>query len=324
MGYITWTKSWSASDNGTVFGGVDFQNIQSDIATAVNGGLSNTNVASGAAIEESKVLFSGTGHAHGGGTDGSLVTVKHYIKGGKLTRTSATVITVGPITIDVGGTVLTKVSATTIDVTTAANWLTPDGGAQGDEPADDAIFVYAWDNAGTIGFLLGDENAAPTLSFDDATTAEYPLRYIKDDGAVYYRCVGTIHNRGDLMPDMICYMDRGYAKGSVVGDGNTEVINTGWTPQSIRVVQMPDSTPAATENIKENFIDRYGFATANPHPLDLNYSNQAGITDLIDEDVAGSITAITPQAAGTSGGFSIYEPVNTAVVRWEAWTDEGA
>jgi len=62
------------ADKGSILGGADLQNIQSDITTVVNGGITNTNISSSAAIDESKLAFSTmTGHTHNG-TDARLIT----------------------------------------------------------------------------------------------------------------------------------------------------------------------------------------------------------------------------------------------------------
>ena len=325
MSNVIWTKGWSATDNGTIITGTHLQDLQNDISSVVNGELTNANFSSGAALLESKISFdASSGHTHNG-TDATLaIPPKHYMRGGKITWVDNANLTVGPVAIDIGGVMITSVAASaSIDVSVTANYLTPDGGAQGDEPADGPIYIYAYNSSGSVAYKLGDENSAPTLSYTDDTTVEYPLRYLlDDDGTTYYRLVGVIHNRTNLVPNSMTYIDRGCAIGTFTGDGVTEVITTGWTPKYIRVVQLPDATPAAAENILENFIGYYDFITAAPHPADLNYSNQAGITDLIDEDVAGSITAITPQSAGVAGSFSVYQPVSGAVLQWTAWSDE--
>lgn len=67
MGNIAWTKGWSSADDGTILAGADLQNIQNDITAVINGGISNVNVASDAAIGESKIDFDDTsGHDHDG------------------------------------------------------------------------------------------------------------------------------------------------------------------------------------------------------------------------------------------------------------------
>lgn len=45
MAVITWTKSWTSSDDGSPFAGADVQNIQNNITAQVNGGLDPTNFA---------------------------------------------------------------------------------------------------------------------------------------------------------------------------------------------------------------------------------------------------------------------------------------
>jgi hypothetical protein len=325
MGNITWTKSWSSSDNGTVFGGADVQNIQSDITSVVNGNITNANVNASAAIAESKVAFDNSaGHGHNG-TDSKRITMKHYIAGGKITRVDTNNITVGPTTIDIGGTQLISVAASSnIDVG-GANYITPSGGAAGSEPADGPVYVLAYNNSGTLAFKLCD--VAPTLSYNDDTTAEYPLRYIKDSSSVYYRYIGVIHNRSDLVTDSVTYVDQYYACGSFTSDNANEVITTLWTPWKVNTYQILDATPADGEDILKFEAFHFGFDTAAPHIQDLNIVHcNVGATDsheLEDEDVAGAITAITDQAASTAGSFTVFAPTDTVAVYWEAWGRQG-
>lgn len=60
MGYISWTKSWSATDDGTIFTGTHLSNLQSDITNIINGGITNTNISATAAIAYSKLALTGT------------------------------------------------------------------------------------------------------------------------------------------------------------------------------------------------------------------------------------------------------------------------
>src|SRR3990167_3843285 len=76
MGSITWTKSWSSADNGTILGVADIQNIQNDITTVVNGNITNANISASAAIIESKLAFNTSiGHDHDG-TDSKSVAIE--------------------------------------------------------------------------------------------------------------------------------------------------------------------------------------------------------------------------------------------------------
>lgn len=63
MGLISWTKSWSASDDGSSFGGADIQNIQTDITDQVNGNLNAANFASTISFSDGDYLdFSAITH----------------------------------------------------------------------------------------------------------------------------------------------------------------------------------------------------------------------------------------------------------------------
>ncbi len=67
MSNLVWTKEWSASDNGTIITGVHLQDLQNDIDSIINGGLTNINCASGMALDESKIAFDiSAGHSHDG------------------------------------------------------------------------------------------------------------------------------------------------------------------------------------------------------------------------------------------------------------------
>jgi len=56
---ITWTKAWSASDDGTVFGGADLQNIQNNISTYTCH-LSGTQTVTGNKTFSGSTTMSGT------------------------------------------------------------------------------------------------------------------------------------------------------------------------------------------------------------------------------------------------------------------------
>ena len=64
--------SHSFSPN-TLISSTEMNTNLNDLLTGVNS-VSNDNVAAAAAIVESKILFSASGHGHAGGTDGKEVT----------------------------------------------------------------------------------------------------------------------------------------------------------------------------------------------------------------------------------------------------------
>jgi hypothetical protein len=316
MGNITWTKSWSASDNGSVLGGADLQNIQNDITTVVNGGITNANVNASAAIVESKLSFStSTGHTHDG-SDSNYPLIKHYRKGCliKTGTTATTDIKVTPGVIDVGGKLLVS-TADSSDISVASGSNYADSGS---EPADGAIYVYAYNNSGTLAFKLSTE--PPDLADSDDNTAEFPLRYQKYN-STYYRLIGIAHNRSDLSLDMFNQFDiSNYATGSFVGDGADETIYTGWTPDVIWTFVCSDTTPAnaeAPQHIK--IVQRYGFATANPQPQALCYDLLNNTHDTSANGTANTYYNLNAQTTSQAGSFTIDAPENGDVTMWMAW-----
>ena len=55
MAYIVWTKSYSASDEGSILYAVNLGSLQADIAAVINGGITDINISASAAIQASKV-----------------------------------------------------------------------------------------------------------------------------------------------------------------------------------------------------------------------------------------------------------------------------
>jgi hypothetical protein len=316
MAYIVWTKSYSSGDDGSILTGAQLGNLEADIATAVNGGLSDINIANDAAIAESKTAFNTTsGHTHNG-TDARLISVKHYRKGGLITYVDAENFTVGPLTMDIGGTLVKSVAASSnINIAVAGNWINSES-----EPADGPIFIVAYNNSGAPAFKLC--TSAPTLSYNDDTVVEYPLRYIKIAG-VYYRYVGVIHNRTNLVANSIGMFDRSNIMvGSFISDNAAETITTLWTPKYIKVFHPNDTTPVTTEVYISYEVHKYDFATANPHVNGLNYESSAATHRTMAAATTGAISAITAQAAGTAGSFALTAPTNGIAVSYIAWTDE--
>jgi len=189
MGSITWSKSWSASDNGSIFAGADIQNIQNDITTVVNGGLTNSNINASAAIVESKIAFNiSSGHDHDG-TDSKLISASntHFIKGCEVEWVSAATVKVQPGVLELNGTVLSRVAySTTLNLATAGHWVS------GSEGASAWYYIYAYNDSGTSWDVkLSDE--APAYYDCDVADASGFLRY-RDYSDVWYRCIGKFYN----------------------------------------------------------------------------------------------------------------------------------
>jgi hypothetical protein len=319
MGYITFNKSYSSSDDGSKLSGADLQRLETDISEILNGGVSNTNIATGAGIEEAKLTFNtSTGHVHDG-SDSAYPLIKHYRKGMGIQYASATTVTVLPGVLDVGGKLFITTASTTLDITT--DFL----GGQA-EPADGPVYIYAYNNSGAIGFKMS--TSCPALSDSASNTTEFPLRYYSDATIGKCRLIGIIHNRTDISADMCVNFDlSNFACGSFVGDAADEVIYTGWTPNFIKTFICSDATPANAEAmIGIKAVQRYGFITANPQPTALLYDLEtaAPIHATSANGTANSIFAINAQTTAQPGSFTIDAPSTGVVTMWMAWSQMGS
>ena len=193
MGNITWTKSWSASDNGTVFGGADLQNIQGDITTVVNGGITNSNVNASAAIAESKIAFSTTGHSHNG-TDSAGIGggPSNILWGLEIAQTTDddTTVTIKPGYGFHGTTGVDKTANTTLTFAVADDWY--DGATHSYSGA--AGWCYIGYNQDSEIKLLG---ANPQDCHDVSGTAVAGATdlYFDDSGGTsteYWRVLGAV------------------------------------------------------------------------------------------------------------------------------------
>jgi len=314
MALIKFTKSYSATDDGSKVGGADLGVLQTDIAAILNAGINNANIATGAAIAENKLSFDTTsGHTHSG-SDSNYALIKHYRRGMQVQYASSTTVTVLPGVLDLGGKLFITTASTTLTITT--DFM----GGQA-EPADGPVYIYAYNNSGSAGFKMS--TSVPELSDSSSNTAEFPLRYHSDATLGKCRLIGIIHNRTDISADMCNNFDlSNFACGSFVGDAADEVIYTGWTPNLIRTYVCSDSTPANGEALVGlKMIQRYGFITANPQPKDLLYDELHAVVHATSANAtANSIYAINPQTTAQSGSFTIDAPSTGVVTMWCAWS----
>ena len=189
MGFISWFKSWSASDNGTILGGADLQKIQGDITTVVDGGITNTNVNASAAIVESKLAFAATGgHSHNG-TNSTLVS------GGNLLRADITgclpkYVSVDTVNAESGAIELNNIVYTrnaissTINLSTAGHWI---GDVSGRDKSK-TFYIYAYNDSGTT-WNIKFWDSAPQFA-NCGTDTEGTLIF-RQSASVWYRCIGT-------------------------------------------------------------------------------------------------------------------------------------
>jgi hypothetical protein len=206
MGNVTWTHSWNASDNGTVFGGADLQNIQNDITTVVNGGITNTNVNASAAIAESKIAFDiSSGHNHDGVGSKSIAVSENTIGWGfEIVDTTADAmsVTVRPGLAYWSTTRVSKTVNTILTFGSADDWY--DGAT--DTYAGGAGWCYVgYKSTGDVKLLganspnchdtSGNAVAGATdIFFDD--TGGGSATYWRVIGAVYVDTDNKIHANG--------------------------------------------------------------------------------------------------------------------------------
>lgn len=324
MGNISWTKSWSSSDNGTILYGQDLQNIQSDITAVVNGNITNTNVNASAAIVESKIAFNlTTGHDHDG-TDSKLISfgasVRHYRNGGKIYGTGDDNIIVKPMAIDIGGTILTSTATSgNLAIATAGNWI------YGAASNSSWCYVYVYNNSNTIGYKLSTQ--APNLCDASDNTAEPVFRYRLYSGT-YYRCIGAVYIDAD---GDLCFGHSG-SKGLAVAQFDLSSSNTGWiahdntdpmvivtlwTPQFVLTIPSAAEPPANggtcyMTRAHKNLMDDYGLVQyAQNVPAYVTANTLAGVVDVQ-----------TTQAAGTPGSFSLKQTTSGLRIYYQAWTDD--
>lgn len=153
--------------------------------------MSNTNIASDAAIVESKIAFNtSTGHDHDG-TDSKLIVVGayHFIEGAELIYDTAATFHANPGVVELNGTLLSRTSAsTTRSLATAGDWV------QGDESASEWVYAYAYNDSGTSWDIkLSDQ---PPLYYDCNTGHTVGVLRYRDFASVWYRCIGAVRNDG--------------------------------------------------------------------------------------------------------------------------------
>ena len=322
MALIKFTKSYSATDDGSKIGGADLGVLQTDIAAILNAGINNANIATGAAIAENKLSFDTTsGHTHNG-TDANYPLIKHFRRGMQVENASAATVTVRPGVLDVGGKLFITTASTTLNITTAFM------GGQA-VPSNGPVYVYAYNNSGSIGFKLS--TLYPEVSDSASNVVEFPLRYHSDLSLGLCRLIGIAYNQtsnsaAGLLPDMCNNFDlSNFATGSWVSETDVDsgdmTVYTGWTPNYVQWVVCSDATPANAEAMdKWGIVQRYGFITANPYPKDLLYSIIDNQHLTSSAATALTVSAITPQSISAAGSFRLEAITDGQSVMWAAWS----
>lgn len=189
MGLLKYTKSHSASDDGSLLTGAELGQLETDISSVLNGGVSNVNIAADAAVVESKLEFDTTsGHNHDGSNSRALGAggQRGFIQGGWLEYVAIDQVKAQSGTIEIAGSFYTRTSySTTIDTDTAGHWV--EGASQ--RGTDTWAYVYAYNDSGSswdIKYWLQKPQYANTGT-DDSSVKIY-----RSSGGVWYRCLGAV------------------------------------------------------------------------------------------------------------------------------------
>jgi hypothetical protein len=108
-----------------------------------------------------------------------------------------------------------------------------------------------------------------------------------------------------------------------IGTGSDQTFNTLWTPKYVNIIYgTTDTSPATTEAlaISETFQQ---MLDTNWYGTELNALHPAGVSAHIWSaiSVGGTINAITSQAAGTAGSFTVDAMTDNHFFYAMAWTD---
>ncbi len=190
MGLLKFTKEYTASDDSSTLGGADLGTMQADIAAILNGGITNTNISTSAAITESKLAFdTASGHNHDGSNSRTISSgaFRGFRQGCGLTYVTAATLKAGSGVLDIAGSLYTRTSySSTINMATDGDWV--EGTTQ--EGASQIVYVYAYNDSGStwdIKFWLQAPQYANTGT-DDSSKKIY--RY----SSKWYRCLGYFYN----------------------------------------------------------------------------------------------------------------------------------
>ena len=319
-GAISFTKDYTSANDGETFGGQNLGDIQDDISEQATTFTGN-NAFTG------NNTYAGTS-TFNGNVSGISPTSKHYRRGFTLKSgtTADEDIVIRPGILDVGGTTITATAdSSDLDVGTETFLA----GATG---TDQYIYVYIFSDGGNPGYKLSTE--PPDLSFTDDTSAEFPLRYQKY-ASTYYRCVGGVFqdaagdltfgvNDGTNPPNQEgLFVTQFDASNCMVingiGTGSDQTFSTIWTPKYITVYYGVNDTSPANAEAVDPFDATQQMLNTNWFTTQLNVKVGAGLWNAIT--TAGTVNAITAQAAGTAGSFTIDAMTDNHFFYAIAYTD---
>lgn len=227
---ISWTKSWSAADDGSPFSGSDIEDIQNDINTQTPT-LTGNNTMSGNNTFSGTTTFSGT-------IVGVTGSAAHVItRGFELVWKSTTVVTVNTGTLYHNTTQVNKATVTDLDITAAGDAI---DGATAQQATSAWRYVYV-DSSGNIKLW----STAPDKSDTSGNTAGTKIYYYYVATTTYYRCIGAIRLNATGAGEIEKFVQTG----NVVTYGSYQTVATAtaegaYTTQSCAVAVPPISTLA--------------------------------------------------------------------------------
>jgi hypothetical protein len=192
MGYISWTKTWTSGDDGSILTGAQIGQLQADIAAILNGGITNVNVGASAAIAESKLAFdTSAGHNHDGSNSKTIsatnVLASSTLKGAILKWLSTTTCKATSGSIVINGVLYSRTSdSTTRDISVDADYI----GGISSRGTSKWLYVYAYNDTGT-SWDIKFSASAPQYSNCGTDTSDI-LRF-RQISSVWYRCIGAIY-----------------------------------------------------------------------------------------------------------------------------------
>jgi len=189
MGLLKFTKDYTSSDDGAKLTGTELGVLQADIAAVINGGLSNANVASDAAIVESKVSFdTASGHNHNGSNSRTISSgaFRGFIQGAELEWVATDQVKATSGVMDIAGTLYTRTSySTTLDLDTNTDWV--EGISQ--RGTSKWAYVYAYNSSGSLWDI---KLWLYPPQYADTGTDDSSVKIYRQDSSVWYRCLGAI------------------------------------------------------------------------------------------------------------------------------------
>lgn len=320
MTYIIYKKDYSASNNNERLPAWQLADFQNVVASKINGGLTDSNFSSSAAIVESKVSFDiVNGHNHDGSNSRNLADTSvipnndpHIRSGLAVSKSDNSTVSIDTGHIAVSDVTLEVCSPETIDVSDSSNFLA------GSESASTFFFVYIG-NTGTVtnpGVDLKLSTETPNLGNVSSGTTERPLRY-RIYNTIPYRCIGGIFNDSgsNLVADTACNFDASnHMVGAVKTTGSDVAITTIWTPTFVNAHFFSSSTIQIGTTSDHYHVD----ANLISNSVSVRLSANNG-RDYVSLSTVGAPKTLTTQSTSTAGSVTFHQPGLSNLLFFEIW-----